>query len=430
MVSRKDLTSVELDTVKVSKNPTTVVTTNGEVPTKEEATVYVREWDLFVTVMLLEDCGSGQKPQKDRLQYSELRTTRHPWSIDKLFKRIFTYISNIFTASNRNSHGASRINKKWEYEWGSTRRLVAYSLVDECVPEHPDASSSSHELPSEMRAKVVSGKHRIFTHFPKDRNCDLCLRTKITRASCRTRTGTVVPRADNFGELVTADHKVLSEGCESRHNHRYGVVVQDLAIQWIQSYPCKTKTSPETQKSLQKFLEPTRKQKVISIEEILWRSFLESLYVNTTQIGNKWDCREGSVVSKRRDTCGTVVIRSGKMVGGVHEVSLLSAKHSRFLSDGKTPCARRFGIPCNGPVIPFGAVVEYHPLSAKDISRLQQFGPEVLPGIFLVYVLYAGVNLKRNIMIEDIEELEEMDASEIHARRLNAKEVLTPMNGG
>ena len=29
-------------------------------------------------------------------------------------------------------------------------------------------------------------------------------------------------------------------------------------------------------------------------------------------------------------------------------------------------------------------------------------------------------------MIADIEELEEMDASEIHATRLNAKEVLTP----
>ena len=30
-------------------------------------------------------------------------------------------------------------------------------------------------------------------------------------------------------------------------------------------------------------------------------------------------------------------------------------------------------------------------------------------------------------MIADIEELEEMDASQIHARKLNAKEVLTPM---
>ena len=40
MVSRKDLNSSEM--VKVSENPTTVVTANGEVPTKEEATVYVK----------------------------------------------------------------------------------------------------------------------------------------------------------------------------------------------------------------------------------------------------------------------------------------------------------------------------------------------------------------------------------------------------
>ena len=32
-------------------------------------------------------------------------------------------------------------------------------------------------------------------------------------------------------------------------------------------------------------------------------------------------------------------------------------------------------------------------------------------------------------MVADIEELEQMDASELHARRLNAKEVLTQMKG-
>ena len=36
-----------------------------------------------------------------------------------------------------------------------------------------------------------------------------------------------------FGDLITADHKVLSDNCESRNNHRYAVVVQDLATQWI-----------------------------------------------------------------------------------------------------------------------------------------------------------------------------------------------------
>ena len=67
-------------------------------------------------------------------------------------------------------------------------------LVDESSPLEPrrklapkdqDTSSSSHELPKEPRAKVEpgSGMHGIYTHFPKDRNCDICLRTKITRAS-------------------------------------------------------------------------------------------------------------------------------------------------------------------------------------------------------------------------------------------------------
>ena len=65
-----------------------------------------------------------------------------------------------------------------------------------------------------------------------------------------------------------------------------------------------------------------------------------------------------------------------------------------LLSGGKT---RRFGITFNGPIIPFGATVEYNTVSAQDISRLHQFGPKVLPGIFLVYVLCAGESGKETL---------------------------------
>ena len=85
-----------------------------------------------------------------------------------------------------------------------------------------------------------------------------------------------------------------------------------------------------------------------------------------------------------------------------------------LLSDGKTPYERRFGMPFNGSVIPFGAMFEYHPISAKDVSGELQFGPKVLPGIFLGYVLCAGGIWKGDMMIADIEELENLDASEIH----------------
>ena len=61
------------------------------------------------------------------------------------------------------------------------------------------------------------------------------------------------------------------------------------------------------------------------------------------------------------------------------------------------------------------------------MSRLHQFGPKVLSGFFLAYVLYAERIGKGDIMVADIEELEQMDASEPHARRLDAKNVLTSM---
>ena len=86
--------------------------------------------------------------------------------------------------------------------------------------------------------RVAPRKHSTYTHFQKDRNCEVCLRTKITRALCRQRNGEAVPRSHKFGDSITADHKVLSEEGGSRNNHRYSVVVQEWTTQWIQSYPC------------------------------------------------------------------------------------------------------------------------------------------------------------------------------------------------
>ena len=88
---------------------------------------------------------------------------------------------------------------------------------------------------SERPAKVVSKsrKHSTYIHFPKHRNCKVCKRTEMTRAPCRKRIGGAVPRAENFGDLITADRKVLGEGSESRNNHRCPAVVQDLATQWL-----------------------------------------------------------------------------------------------------------------------------------------------------------------------------------------------------
>ena len=55
MAGEKDLNFDELETVTTSKSPTTVIADNGEVQTNEEATVYVREMGIFLTMKVLED---------------------------------------------------------------------------------------------------------------------------------------------------------------------------------------------------------------------------------------------------------------------------------------------------------------------------------------------------------------------------------------
>ena len=55
MISKKDLSKAEMDTLTKSCSPTIVITANGEVQTHEEAIVYVRELDIFLTMKVLEN---------------------------------------------------------------------------------------------------------------------------------------------------------------------------------------------------------------------------------------------------------------------------------------------------------------------------------------------------------------------------------------
>ena len=342
MISKKDLNSAGMDTLTKSCSPTRVIAANGEVQTHEEATVYVKELDFFLTMKVLENTpavfsqsfamktdiltsGSTVKnhislktafeysatqrtsfrswflvyprvrpqvltlqPQwhlQDRraiiLHLPQARLHHQPWhlqlcqatvkleygetcvgtdsypvpvsssNVEEMIERGDSlFAANPSSAAKPTKNPKPNKNENHDIE----RRDPLCSdmpewlqefwenLVHDRVPEHRDShASSSHEPSLEPTRSVDLGKHSVFSHFPKDRNCEICQRTKITRAPCRRRIGGAVPRAENFGDLTTADHKVLSESCESRNNHRYAIVVQDRATQWIQSYPCKTK---------------------------------------------------------------------------------------------------------------------------------------------------------------------------------------------
>ena len=339
MISKKDLNAAEMDTLTKSCSPTIVITAKGEVQTHEEATVYDKELDMFLTMKVentpavlslgkvCDENGysyewiNGQKPHlilkrdSDTVQHGELRSDRGSRLVNEFFIQFSSFnlhdtfktgeqSSYIFLKlvffTNYNSIKRQGDSRKGRFECHpvpvsspNVEKMIERgdpffaakpaplcsdirewlqefreNLVDVRVTEHRDShASSSHEPSLEpMPAKSVDlGNFSVYIHLPKDRNCEICQRTKTTRPLCRRRTGGAVPRAENFGDLITADHKVLNESCESRNNHRYAIMVQDKATHWIQSYPCKTKTSQD----LQNFLEPDRKPKVIYADNSL-----------------------------------------------------------------------------------------------------------------------------------------------------------------
>ena len=101
--------------------------------------------------------------------------------------------------------------------------------------------------------------HNVFTHFPRDPNCDVCRANKPHKAYCKSkveRSPDALPEPKVFGDAVTADHKVLNDDDESRTQDQNACIVQDRATFWLQAYAALTKASEEVKKAFQRFLGP------------------------------------------------------------------------------------------------------------------------------------------------------------------------------
>ena len=101
------------------------------------------------------------------------------------------------------------------------------SPADVAIP--PRAIPPPAHPPPKLTSNDAGGKRYVSSHVPKDRR-------KVTRAPCGRNIDDRVDKCRNiwFGDMITADHKVLHEEQESRFHHKDAVVVQDLATQWNQ----------------------------------------------------------------------------------------------------------------------------------------------------------------------------------------------------
>ena len=140
---------------------------------------------------------------------------------------------------------------------------------------------------------------------------------------------------------------------------------------------------------------------------------LVKIFHGITERQHLVDPRRMAAVRRVKEGTSAVLLQSGldeKRWADSMECHCYLRNIQDLLSDGKTSYERRFGVPFKGPIIPFGATVEHYPISARHQS--------------------CGGIWKGDNLVADIEELEKMDASEIHPGRINGKEVLMLQRGG
>ena len=280
--------------------------------------------------------------------------------------------------------------------------------------EDTEVSAPAH-TDSKRPTKVAPRKQIIFTHFPKDLNFEVWQGLLAEDALAKQY----------------LEQKILVKQITKSLMREVNLETITDTQSWYKIWPlngfnlirAKQKHFRRRKRVSEKFSsrQKSRKSFTLTTHWNLAKPVKIYHYVNATQIGNKWDCRKSSAQSKRGYICGAIAVGSGLWkVGGFNGALLLSAQRPRPLIGRQNT---------SWPVILFGAMVVYFPITARDQLRLHQFGKQVSPGIFFGCALLAGGIWKGDILVAEAEEWEKMDASEIHARRLNAKDVLPPMNG-
>ena len=243
-----------------------------------------------------------------------------------------------------------------------------------------------------------------FTHFPYHPACRVCRACKQSREQHRAKRNKAnkdeepaIPAPTEFGQQITADHKILSKAEASRKGECVSLIIQDRFSKWLRAHAAHSKTALETMAGLLRFLPPQCRPEWIytdgslefekACKELRWRHDTCLPYTpQTNGIAER-------AVRKVKEGTSCLLSQSGlspEWWSEAQECFCFLYCITEVMHDGFTPYQTRFLKDYKGKIIPFGAYVEFTPTTPADIKLLHEMGEKKLPGIFLGYHELAG----------------------------------------
>ena len=350
MLSKKDLRSGELETLKRSRFTITVVTANGEVQTNEEAQLYVHDLHIFVTAQLLEDT-SVYCPLANTLQSARLHvwvaqwswaTSDQKWETDLQRTENFVHLavpglsSRSTTASSSTSSPQDlsvsldpanvRSNEGSTGNCSKELRGTATGMVFPSCWRTSQRTSRSQKYQHPLKflmtqiRNVPQKRHHGSTVFKlisqktENQNDKGSLQNANWRSSTSSRK---VSWLDNGGShspqrggWISRQSPVQSRGSRSCHSMDSILSVQNG------NFSGNGKEFTEISRAVTKAKSYLHWQ-FVGIHQILWRFIMESSYFHTSLIRDECYCRKSSAQNKGRIFSSIVAIWLGWKSGGL-----------------------------------------------------------------------------------------------------------------
>ena len=267
------------------------------------------------------------------------------------------------------------------------------SAIAGCNPEqsaeaHSKNAKSSSVATDTMRDTLTSklhenmsiigshpkGSHNLFTHYPKDPNCDVYRRTKSSRVRCHTKSKkrlSDIEQSANFGDLISTEHKIPSWFQDN--SKEFVQTCQHLRWNHDTSTPHRSETSGTSERAVRRVTESrtvalVRKR---STWELVWLCEGKLLLLT-------WCARQnGRCPNNILKTLWKGIWRSHRSTRSIGWVS---------------------------------------PITPNDMSKTHQFGKQTLEGIFIAQLLWAEDIWSDDLLMTNCQDSRELKTSEVHIK--------------
>ncbi len=277
------------------------------------------------------------------------------------------------------------------------------------------------------------------THQPKHRGCEVCAGAKLAGRKCvgksvdpdRRSDDSLVAKAKNFGDLITADH-LNTHGQEDIEGSDYAVVFKDVATGWIDCHPTASKSTEDAVEALNILVGADEKVK----------NFYTDAAEELTKAAKQLGWRHPTALPGRPQTNGIAERAVKQVLNGTRAVLKASGLPGKWWSRAarhfcmmQNVCGNswksepsawelRRGVPFAGKLVPFGAKVEYRP-SLPSQRTGERFDPAASNGVLVGYHMNPGGRWSGDYYVLDLKVIEENhDSRLIKARRTG--EIIVP----